>query len=101
MWLLFIKKSNKFFYYLLHIISGQAIILDAHDNQIYSNFILTNLYRFDPDNEGSITVQELRYVLSNLPVKVTEEELNDILEAGDTNKDGKISFEEFRDMIGK
>jgi len=36
-----------------------------------------------------------------LPVKVTDEELNDILEAGDTNKDGKISFEEFRDMIGK
>ena len=24
-----------------------------------------------------------------------------MLEAGDTNKDGKISFEEFRDMIGK
>ena len=77
------------------------MLLDAHDNQIYSIFILITLYRFDPDNEGSITVQELRYVLSNLPVKVTEEELNDILEAGDTNKDGKISFEEFRDMIGK
>ena len=77
------------------------MLLDAHDNQIYSIFILITLYRFDPDNEGSITVQELRYVLSNLPVKVTDEELNAMLEAGDTNKDGKISFEEFRDMIGK
>ena len=58
-------------------------------------------FRFDPDNEGSISTQELRYVLSNLPVKVSEEELNAMLEAGDVNKDGKISFEEFRDMIGK
>ena len=58
-------------------------------------------FRFDPDNEGSISTHELRYVLSNLPVKVSEEELNAILEAGDANKDGKISFEEFRDMIGK
>ena len=60
-----------------------------------------NMLRFDPDNEGSISIQELRYVLSNLPVKVSEEELNAMIEAGDANKDGKISFEEFRDMIGK
>lgn len=57
--------------------------------------------RFDPDNEGSIGIQELRYILSNLPVKVSEEEVNAMLEAGDANKDGKISFEEFREMIGK
>ena len=58
-------------------------------------------FRFDPDNEGSINIQELRYIMSNLPIKVSEEEVEAILEAGDVNKDGKISFEEFRDMIGK
>ena len=58
-------------------------------------------FRFDPDNEGSINIQELRYIMSNLPIKVSEEEIEAILEAGDVNKDGKISFEEFRDMIGK
>ena len=58
-------------------------------------------FRFDPDNEGSINIQELRYIMSNLPIKVSEEEIEEILEAGDANKDGKISFEEFRDMIGK
>ena len=39
--------------------------------------------------------------MSNLPIKVGEEEIEAMLEAGDVNKDGKISFEEFRDMIGK
>ena len=58
-------------------------------------------FRFDPDNEGSINIQELRYIMSNLPIKVSDEEVEAILEAGDVNKDGKISFEEFRDMIGK
>ena len=45
-------------------------------------------------------MQELRYVLSNLPVKVSEEEINAMLEAGDTDKDGKISLQEFTEMIG-
>ena len=40
-------------------------------------------------------------MLSNLPVKIKEEELNAMLDAGDVDKDGKISFEEFREMIGK
>ena len=107
------SSLNKILHFWLHIILGDVnykfwlpflvifILLDAQEHQIQFNFICIILYRFDPDNEGSITVQELRYVLSNLPVKVTDEELNAILEAGDTNKDGKISFEEFRDMIGK
>ena len=45
-------------------------------------------------------MEELKFVLSNLPVKITKEEVKEILDAADEDNDGKISFEEFRNMIG-
>ncbi len=33
-------------------------------------------YRFDPENEGAIRTDELRFVMSNLPVKLTDKVSN-------------------------
>jgi len=31
--------------------------------------------RFDPENEGVVRTDELRFIMSNLPVKLTDEEV--------------------------
>ena len=59
------------------------------------------LSRFDCDSEGVICVDELKFILSNLPVKVTNQEIEEMVSAGDLDGDGKISFQEFRKMIGQ
>jgi hypothetical protein len=57
--------------------------------------------RFDPENEGVVRADELRFVLANLPVKLTPAEIDEIVEAADTDADGKITYDEFRKMLGK
>ncbi len=56
--------------------------------------------RFDPDNEGVVRADELRFVMSNLPVKLSRAEVEEIVAAADADGDGKISFAEFRRMMG-
>ncbi len=78
--------------------------------------------RFDPENEGAIRTDELRFVMSNLPVKLTDkashfthvfknnnnkhlnvnfQEVDEMMRAADTNSDGLITFDEFRRMMGR
>ena len=47
-----------------------------------------------------ICVDELKFIMSNLPVKVSTQEIEEMVTAADLDKDGKISFQEFRKMIG-
>ncbi len=57
--------------------------------------------RFDPCNEGAIRVSELRFVMRNLPERLSEEELEELMAAADKDGDGLISFQEFRQMMGQ
>ena len=57
-------------------------------------------FRFDPESEGFVSTEELEFVLSNLPVKVPKPEIEEMLAAADTDNDGKISFQEFRRLVG-
>lgn len=56
--------------------------------------------RFDPDSEGFVSLEELRFVLTNLPVKISLDEIEEMMEAADLDGDGKISFGEFRTLLG-
>ena len=47
-----------------------------------------------------MSADELRFVLTNLPVRVSNIEINEIMEAADLDGDGKISFAEFRQLVG-
>ena len=58
------------------------------------------VYRFDSENEGFVRLEEIKFVLSNLPVKLTEEEIREILDGIETDSEGKISSEQFKAMIG-
>lgn len=54
---------------------------------------------FDKDGDGFITSDELKYVMTNLGEKLTEEEADEMLREADTNGDGVINYEEFIVMM--
>ena len=56
--------------------------------------------RFDVEREGKIEVSEMRFVLKNLPVKVTDDEVEEMLTAVDENQKGEIDIQQFRVMLG-
>ena len=62
---------------------------------------LVELFKiFDRDGNGSIEKDELKTVMSDISGDhVSDEEVNDMLVEADTNKDGKLSKEEFLAMM--
>merc|ERR1712061_26544 len=54
---------------------------------------------FDRDGDGLITAEELRLTMNNLGEPLTEAELNAMIAEADTDGDGKINFEEFKNFI--
>ena len=57
--------------------------------------------RFDPDNEGIVRTDEIRFVMNNLPVRLPKSEIEEMIKTADRDGDGKITFEEFRRMMGQ
>ena len=69
---------------------------------------------FSKDDEGCITAEELKFVLTHLPgkvgqtkfsftkhmPKVTYKEIDEMIQTVDKNGDGKINYSEFRVMMG-
>merc|ERR1719412_3280445 len=55
---------------------------------------------FSKDDEGCITAEELKFVLTHLPGKVTYKEIDEMIKTVDKNGDGKINYSEFRVMMG-
>ncbi|XP_040579646.1 neo-calmodulin [Lepeophtheirus salmonis] len=55
---------------------------------------------FGKDETGCITAEELKFVLTHLPGKVTYKEIDEMIRTVDQNGDGKINYQEFRVMIG-
>ena len=55
---------------------------------------------FSKDDEGCIPADEMKFVLKHLPGKVTYKEIDEMIETVDKNGDNKISFSEFRVMMG-
>ena len=55
---------------------------------------------FSKDDEGCITAEELKFVLTHLPGKVTYKEIDEMIHTVDKNGDGKINYSEFRVMMG-
>ena len=47
---------------------------------------------FDKDDDGFISVEELRRIMKNLGDKMTDEELDEMLDAADTKHDGLVNY---------
>ncbi|KAK4457974.1 hypothetical protein QBC42DRAFT_211435 [Cladorrhinum samala] len=56
---------------------------------------------FDKDGTGDITAAELGQVMKELGLNPSAEELQDIVNEADLNKDGVISFEEFLSLMSQ
>ena len=54
---------------------------------------------FDKGNTGYIVAPELKMVLNNLGLKLTIEEVNEMLKFADVENDDQISYEEFARMM--
>merc|ERR1719323_1661037 len=55
---------------------------------------------FSKDQDGCITAEEMKFVLMHLPGKITYKEIDEMIRTVDKNEDGKISYSEFRVMLG-
>merc|ERR1712170_220974 len=55
---------------------------------------------FSKDEEGCIPADEMKFVLQNLPGQISYQEIDDMINTVSQNGDGKISFSEFRVMMG-
>ena len=48
---------------------------------------------FDKDGNGFISAAELRHVLTNLGEKLTDGEVDDMIQEGDMDGDGQVNYE--------
>ena len=55
---------------------------------------------FDKERTGMIEVSEMRMILSNLPEKLMDAEIDEMLTTADKDGNGAFCYEEFRLMIG-
>nr|XP_032653204.1 parvalbumin-like EF-hand-containing protein [Chelonoidis abingdonii] len=60
----------------------------------------------DKDNSGFIEWNEIKYILSTMPstmpaMPLSDEEAEAIIQAADTDGDGRIDFQEFSDLVTK
>ncbi|GFP87598.1 probable calcium-binding protein cml29 [Phtheirospermum japonicum] len=53
---------------------------------------------FDSDNDGSINAQELGGIMGSFGYKVSEQEVEAMMQKGDTNKDGLLNISKFLEM---
>mmetsp|Transcript_208 Transcript_208/g.256 ORF Transcript_208/g.256 Transcript_208/m.256 type:complete len:155 (-) Transcript_208:24-488(-) len=64
---------------------------------------LRNIFAlYDMDNSGYLEKDEVKYLITKLAgFEVSDQQVELGMQKNDTNKDGKISFEEFRSMLGQ
>ncbi|XP_006034873.1 parvalbumin-like EF-hand-containing protein [Alligator sinensis] len=60
----------------------------------------------DKDNSGFIEWNEIKYILSTMPsnmpvMPLSDEEAEAVIQAADTDGDGRIDFQEFSDLVTK
>lgn len=56
---------------------------------------------FDKNRDGLLSAEEVRYVMTNLGEKMTDDEVEDMIHDADTDRDGQINYEEFIQMMMK
>ena len=69
-----------------------------HNHHNRNQYHLQTFKVFDKNNDGFITADELRQVIVSFGHNLSDEELDEMIEGVDKNKDGKINYLEFLEM---
>ncbi|CAB4064407.1 CALM [Lepeophtheirus salmonis] len=77
----------------LNMMSKKYVELNAED-EIREAFKV-----FDSDGNGYITRRELKIVMMNMGEKLSDEEIESIIDDSDLDNDGQINYEEFYIMM--
>ncbi|UJR31288.1 hypothetical protein I4U23_018788 [Adineta vaga] len=75
------------------------VMRNVYERKFTDNEMRKAFQCFDADSSGYITINELREVLSRLNYNVSEQRLGEVLGEIDTDNDGKISYDEFVQML--
>ncbi|XP_066146117.1 calcium-binding protein E63-1-like [Euwallacea fornicatus] len=54
---------------------------------------------FDMDNDGYITKDELRIAMEMIGEEISEDQLTHVMNTADTDRDGKINYNEFAQLL--
>lgn len=75
-------------------------IMDERQHDKVSEKEIVEAFRvFDKDGTGKITVAELRHIMGNLGEKLTEQEVEDMVQQADVAADGTIQYEQYVKMM--
>lgn len=77
-------------------IANQLGLLDNLDSEAK---ILELFQKFDADNSGYITLEELKLCISNIDSNFTDTQIEEMLKLADTSGDQQISYEEFCEIL--
>ncbi|XP_037952150.1 calmodulin-like [Teleopsis dalmanni] len=80
--------------FLSIIIEGRMLKESETDSKVHQAFTL-----FDRDDDGYISLTDLRSVMPKLITNITEEEIDEMFYEADLDDDGKVDFEEFVVML--
>ena len=64
-------------------------------NKTNTNEVVEAFQVFDKNNNGVLSIRELKHILTNLGNKFSEEEVEEIFKEVDLDQDGNISYREF------
>ena len=80
-------------------LSFEEFLLMMAKSQDPDSEVLEAFNTFDADKNGFIEVCELKQAMEKSGATVTEEEAKQMIDKADLDKDGKISFFEFKEML--
>jgi Ca2+-binding EF-hand superfamily protein len=69
------------------------------DREQQERILLERFHLFDSDGSGQISLEELKACLQAIKPRVTDKEIEAMLQQADTGRDNQISFQEFRDLL--
>jgi calmodulin len=87
------KGSINFQEFLIMMAKKSELPLDE-DEDIKAAFIV-----FDRNNDGFVTAEEMKEVLSKFDLSTSAEEIEDMIKSADVDGDGMLSFDEFSNLM--